>query len=694
MNKPFYKKSIIPFLFLAITISCQKAPEPAPVGPVPTEKQLAWQELEFYMFVHFNMNTFTDMEWGMGSESPELFNPTELDCRQWARIARDSGMKGIIITAKHHDGFCLWPTKTTEHSVKNSPWKEGNGDLLKELSEACKEFDLKFGVYLSPWDRNSAHYGTEEYIRIYRDQLRELLTNYGEVFEVWFDGANGGTGYYGGANENREVDRKNYYDWPNTYKIVRDLQPDAVIFSDAADIRWCGNEEGWVNATNWSTLRKNEFWPGVPHYKQLRTGHEDGTHWVPAEVDVSIRPGWYYHPSEDHKVKDLSKLLNIYYHSIGRNGNLLLNFPVDNRGIIHENDEKAVSALAQSITADFARDLSNSSKITATNDRGRGYSADNVLDGNKETYWATIDDVTEASLTIDLGEPTEINRFLAQEYIQLGQRVQEFTLEVLVDDEWQKIAEETTIGYKRILRFDPVQASQVRFSITKAKACPVISRIGLYNAPKVFIKPEISRDKDGNVSLSVYDKSLEIRYTSDGSVPSAESEKYEFEFPMLGKGTIKAIALDVSSGKKSAVAVADMDISKTKWKIVNGEGPQLIRAIDNNPGSTLYMDAKDFPIDLIVDLGEPMEMVGFRYLPDQARWSRGIVFDYEFYISDDMKQWGAPVLKGEFSNIKNNPVWQEKTFQASKGRFIKFRALSEVDNRKTLGIAELGVITK
>jgi len=472
--------------------SCKQAAPPEPFGPVPSERQLAWHEMEFYAFVHFNMNTFTNMEWGYGDESPETFNPTELDCRQWCRIFRDAGMKGIILTCKHHDGFCLWPTKTTEHSVKNSPFRNGKGDVVKELSEACKEYGLKFGVYLSPWDRNNEYYGTEKYIDIFREQLRELLTNYGDIFEVWFDGANGGTGYYGGARERRNVDRKTYYDWQNTYKIVRKLQPNAVLFSDAGpDIRWVGNESGWAKETNWSLLRRDEAWPGWPRYKELQSGHEDGTHWLPAEVDVSIRPGWYYHKSEDQKVKNLPRLLDIYYNSVGRNASLLLNFPVDQRGLVHENDAEAVMRLASALRADFAHDIAKGREIYSSSDRGRGYRAKNCVDGRKDTYWATKDDITTASVTLDFDSPREFNRFLVQEYIPLGQRVQEFTLEAEVNGSWEEIASETTIGYKRILRLDPIMASKVRLNIKRARACPAISNIEIYYAPEITPETEI-----------------------------------------------------------------------------------------------------------------------------------------------------------------------------------------------------------
>jgi len=460
---------------------------PEPVGPVPSKSQIAWHQMEFYAFIHFNMNTFTNMEWGYGDESPDLFNPEELDCRQWARICKEAGMKGIILTAKHHDGFCLWPSQYTEHSVKNSPWRDGNGDVVKELSEACKEYGLKMGLYLSPWDRNHSDYGSPEYITYYRNQLRELLTNYGEIFEFWIDGANGGTGYYGGADEDRKVNRKTYYDWPNTFKIVRELQPDAVIFSDAGpDIRWVGNEQGWANETNWCLLRRDEAWPGWPRYKELRSGHEDGTHWVPAEVDVSIRPGWYYHPSQDNQVKTLQQLVDIYYHSVGRNANLLLNFPVDDKGLIHEKDVEQVSKLAEALKTDFAIELASGKNVTATNTRGNSsqYRASNVNDGNGETYWATENNITNASVVIDLEEPVEFNRFVIQEYIPLGQRVKGFTVEAMVEDNWNLLASETTIGYKRILRLPTVKTSRIRLTIIRSKASPLISNVELYYANK------------------------------------------------------------------------------------------------------------------------------------------------------------------------------------------------------------------
>jgi len=459
---------------------------PKPVGPTPSKRQLAWQDLQYYAFIHFNMNTFTDVEWGTGAESPERFNPTQLDTRQWARVAKEADMKGIILTAKHHDGFCLWPTKTTEHSVKNSLWKNGKGDVVRDLAAACKEYGLKLGLYLSPWDRNNEHYGQPEYVRIFHEQLRELLTNYGNLFEVWFDGANGGYGHYGGANETRRIDNRTYYEWPKTTKMIRELQPNAVIFSDAGpDVRWIGNESGWANETNWSIMRRDEIYPGWPRYVELRSGHEDGTHWLPAEVNTSIRPGWYYHASQDNQVKSLSQLVRIFYESIGRNGNLLLNLPVDKRGLVHEADVRQLMALKRQIDKDFAVELAKKQTATASDVRGSSsvYEAENAIDGNKESYWATNDHVTQASITVSFEKPTEVNRILLQEYIPLGQRVKKFKVSAEIEGEWKDIDEQTTIGYKRILQFETVKADKIKVDILESKGPITLANLELYRAP-------------------------------------------------------------------------------------------------------------------------------------------------------------------------------------------------------------------
>jgi alpha-L-fucosidase len=463
-------------------VSCGEPLPPAPYGSLPSQAQLDWQKMEFNAFVHFNMNTFTNMEWGTGAEQPAQFNPSELDCRQWARVCKEAGMKGIILTAKHHDGFCLWPSALTEHSVKNSPWKNGQGDLVRELADACREYGLKMGIYLSPWDRNHPDYGKPEYIEYFRGQLRELLTNYGDIFEVWFDGANGGTGWYGGANEERKVDRQNYYDWPGTIALVRELQPNAVIFSDAGpDVRWVGNENGFAGETCWSPLRRDEFYPGSPNYKELTEGHADGTHWVPAECDVSIRPGWYYHPEQDTVVKSREHLTDIYYQSVGRNGLLLLNLPVDTRGLVHEADERQLKLLSEVIRRDFATDLAAGKSVMASEVRGNQFAASNALDEDYDSYWATGDETHQGSLEIDLGGTTGFNRLALQEYIPLGQRVTAFRVFVEREGGWEQVAEGSTIGYKRILRLPELSAGKLKVEF-EAKAPLCINKIGVYKA--------------------------------------------------------------------------------------------------------------------------------------------------------------------------------------------------------------------
>ncbi|MBT6837513.1 MAG: alpha-L-fucosidase [Bacteroidetes bacterium] len=423
---------------------------PAPLFPIPTEQHQNWHQLEYYAFIHFGPNTFTDKEWGYGDESPAIFNPTELDCRQWARIIKAAGMRGIILTTKHHDGFCMWPSPETEHSVKNSPWRNGKGNLLQELRDACNEYDLKLGFYLSPWDRNHAQYGSPLYIEYFRKQLKDILTNYGEIFEVWFDGANGGDGYYGGANEVRKIDKKTYYDWDSTIKIVNKLQPNAIIFSDKGPgARWIGNERGVAGETNWCLLNPDSIIVGgANNMKLLNEGDINGTNWIPGETDVSIRPGWFYHQSQDKKVKSTEHLLNIYYASVGSNSNLLLNIPIDKRGLIHENDSAALMDLKKILDESFAQNLTQSANLQASNTRGNmeQYKVENAIDNNKVSYWATDNGVVASNVIIDFGNPTQINCFMVQEYIALGQRVKEFKIEAFINDKWETINEATTIG--------------------------------------------------------------------------------------------------------------------------------------------------------------------------------------------------------------------------------------------------------
>ncbi|HZX58518.1 MAG TPA: alpha-L-fucosidase, partial [Mucilaginibacter sp.] len=579
---------------------------------------MQWQEMQYYAFVHLSLNTYTDQSWGYGNEDVKLFNPTALDCRQWARICKNAGMKGIIITAKHHCGFCLWPSKYTEYSVKNAPWKNGNGDVVREMADACREYGLKLGIYLSPWDRNRADYGKPEYIQYFRNQLTELLTNYGPIFEIWFDGANGGSGYYGGANETRVIDRKTYYDWANTYKLVRKLQPNIVIWNDGgerADLRWVGTEGGSVGETNWSLLNAT----GDVPYDMLHYGVENGDSWVPAEVNTSIRPEWFYHPSEDKKVKSLSQLMDIYYNSIGHNGNLLLNFPIMPDGLINPTDEKNVLDFAKAMKAAFSVNLAKNKPATASNVRAgsKDFSANNTTDNDENTYWATDDGVKAASLTIDLGSPTRFNRFLAQEYIRLGQRVKAFTVEALVNGQWKELAKGTTIGYKRIVSFATVKATKVRLHITDAKGCLLISNAGVYYAPQILTAPSVTRSQAGEITITPTDKESIIYYTTDGSAPVPGSEKYNGPFVADGKPEIRTIVYDPLTRQSSPETHEKFDISRKGWKIVGIDDKKASAVLDGDP-STAWHQSKDkkMPQDMVIDLGQDEIIAGFRYLPD------------------------------------------------------------------------------
>lgn len=667
---------------------------PKPFGPVPNKNQIRWQEMEYYAFIHLSTNTFTDQEWGYGEDDPKIFNPEKLDCRQWARVCKAAGMKGIILTAKHHSGFCLWPSKYTEYSVKNSGWKGGKGDIVRELADACKEYGLKLGIYLSPWDRNYAGYGKPEYITYFRNQLTELLTNYGDVFEIWFDGANGGSGYYGGAKETRRIDAKTYYDWPNTYRLIRKLQPNIVIWNDGgdrADLRWVGTEDGHVGERNWSLLNAT----GDVSREMLRHGLENGDSWVPGEVNTSIRPGWFYHEYEDSKVKTLPRLLETYYSSFGRNGTLLLNFPVDKRGLIHENDEKAVLELAETVKKTFAVDLAANQKVSASNIRGKAkaFAPDKALDGKKDTYWATDDNLTSASLTIDFGKPTTFNRFLVQEYIPLGQRVKSFQLEVKVGNEWKQLAAQSTIGYKRILTFPTVQATQLRFTITDAKSSPVISNIGVYNAPQVLTAPTVGRNMDGVVTIEAADQESDIYYTLDGSTPGKQSIRYTAPIQTEGKAEIRAVAVDSKSGAGSPETREKFDITHKNWKLLNLADEKANAVIDGNINTAWYQPRdQKMPVDIAIDLGKEQTLAGFRYLPGQGR-TEGIISHFQFYVSTDGQTWKL-ATEGEFSNIKNNPLIQVKQFDAVKARYIKLRALQNTQGNSEAGYSEIDVITQ
>ena len=424
-----------------------------PLRPRPSPSQLAWQRDELALFLHFGVNTFTDREWGDGHEDPSIFSPSALDARQWARAARDAGARSLILTAKHHDGFCLWPTRTTSHSVAASPWRSGQGDVVREFVDACHAEGLKAGLYLSPWDRNNPAYGdSPKYNDLYCDQLTELLTRYGPIAEMWFDGANGE-----GPNGKRQI-----YDWPRFFRLVRQLQPNAIMFSDAGpDVRWCGNEKGIAGDPNWSTVNPDIVTfpgadgPGVSD--ALQHGDPAGTVWRPAEVDVSIRPGWFYRPAEDDRVRTVDNLESLYFSSVGRNGKLLLNVPPTRDGLLHSIDVARLAGFRARLTSFFELDLAR--------DARRAYSP--------------ID--PDRSVKIDLGRPETIGVARLAEDITSGQRVARYTLYGAVDGDWQVLSRGSTIGYAKLDRFEPVTLRRVRLAIEDAAGMPQGISVKLYS---------------------------------------------------------------------------------------------------------------------------------------------------------------------------------------------------------------------
>jgi alpha-L-fucosidase len=450
---------------------------------VPSPQQLRWQRLELTAFLHFGINTFTGREWGEGNEDSQLFNPTALDARQWVKTCKEAGIKQVILTAKHHDGFCLWPTKFTEYSVKNSPWKDGNGDVVKEVADACKEMGVGFGIYLSPWDRNNASYGTDAYNDFFINQLTELLTQYGLVDEVWFDGANGE-----GPNG-----KKQEYDFERWYAHIRKLQPQAVIAVSGPDVRWVGTESGHGREEEWSVVpvgQKNVSTEGsqtkvdsppagdmrgqvLGSRSQLKDG--DALKWYPAETDVSIRPGWFYHESEDKKVKTPEYLKEIYFHSVGRNGVLLLNIPPDKRGLITDYDIAALKTWKQKLNSIFEVNLLKDAKAV-----GAVKNIKALLDGNDATHYSFSMKGKDNAIEMNWDGEKTFNVLMLQENIRIGQRVEKFVLEYWTNGEWKKATEGTTIGYKRLLEFPTITTTKVRWRILSARLQPALAEIGLY----------------------------------------------------------------------------------------------------------------------------------------------------------------------------------------------------------------------
>ena len=602
---------------------------------VPTKSMIDYQKLELIGFIHFNMNTFTNKEWGYGDEAEALFNPTKLDVEQWVKAAKAGGIKEIILTAKHHDGFCLWPTKFGEHSIKNSPYKNGKGDIVKEFTEACKKYGIKSGLYLSPWDRNHAQYGKPEYITYYKNQLNELLSNYGEISEVWLDGANGGDGYYGGSREKRIIDAKTYYPFEEIYQIVKKLQPNAKIFSDVGpDIHWIGNESGIAGETFWSTINKDSVaFGGASQGKYLNTGDPKGVNWIVGQCDVSIRPGWFYHANENGGVKSPSQLVDLYYKSVGRNAVFLLNIPPNTEGLMDEVDVASLKEFKAILDETFKINLIKGATVKASNTRGNSktFDANFIVDNSTETFWAADDNQDSAFFEIQLPHVTNFDRMLLQEPIAYGQRIAKFYVQAYVNNQWKTIASETTIGLKRLLRFDAVNTNKIRVVLKEYFGAPAISNMGIYkSSTKEIVKIKTNTDIAG-------------------------------------------------------------DLDKNGWKITtNTSNTSASMIIDGNFFNSWRQRISE-PFSMVIDLGKNQAISGFYYVPRSDK-QLGNIEKYSIYVSKDGKNWGEAISKGEFANIINNPIIQKVNFnQKINGNYVKFTADKIVEDKKDVSFLEFGL---
>ncbi|GAB3357822.1 alpha-L-fucosidase [Arachidicoccus ginsenosidivorans] len=634
---------LIGLAMTATGISCaQKAQPPAPYGALPTQNQLNWQENNVYAFIHFGINTFTDKEWGYGDEDPALFNPKHFDADQIVKSIAQGGFKAVILTCKHHDGFCLWPTKTTEHNITKSPFRNGKGDLVREIQQACKKYGLKFGVYLSPWDRNAASYGSEDYVKMYRAQLTELLTQYGDIFEIWHDGANGGDGYYGGARERRNIDRSTYYNWPSVWALERKLQPKALIFGDiGADLRWVGNERGYAGEPCWQTFTPVSNIPGkAPSNGTIKSelstnGTRGGKYWMPAEVDFSIRPGWFWHASQNNQVRTALNLWDHYFLSAGRGASMLLNVPPDQDGLVYKTDSIQLKLFGDILKETFAKDLASGATATATNVRGgdkKDYGPQNLFDEDQFSYWSTDDAVHTPTVTVQLKGKQTFDVIRLKENTKLGQRIDSVAVDAWLEGNWKTVASANSIGSNRLLRLPAkITTGKIRVRIIASPVCPALSDISLFSQPAL----------------------------------------------------VQQLQSEAEKGRQN-----NAQTSTSNWKIIDPVDAAVANITDNQP-ATVWQAGNAGSATIILDQGKSRTVLGINYLPPTS--SVGAIDKYNVFISNDQKQW-RKVAGGEFSNIKANPVLQSVHFSTPvSARFIKLEAIHTVDG-KPAAIAELGVL--
>lgn len=605
-------KSFLLSLIVPTMLCAQEAPKP--YGALPSERQLRWHEMETYCLIHFTPTTFQNKEWGYGDADPNIFNPEKFDAKQIAAAAASAGFKGLISVAKHHDGFCLWPTATTTYSIASSPYKNGKGDMVKEFMQATHDQDMQFGVYLSAWDRNDIRYGTPAYADAYRAQLTELMTQYGPLFTSWHDGANGGDGFYGGRNEKRTIDRTTYYAWTEkTWPIVREKQPMAMIFSDVGpDMRWVGNEHGFADETSWATFTPKGIdgkvpVPGLSDYAESPSGTRNGQYWIPAECDVPHRAGWFYHADQDARVKTPDQLFEIYLKSVGRGANMNLGLAPMPSGYLHENDVKSLQAFGKKLRETFRTNLAKGGVWKASNVRANAeqFAPKWTLDDDRYSYYASDDAVLDPVLELTLDGEKQFDLIRLRENIKLGQRLDSVSIDLLQDGEWKHLVSASSVGANRLIKLDqPVKTTKLRLHLY-APVAPTLSDFGLFNE---FIE--------------------------------------DFSYDQAAAAAIK--------------------LGSDEFSVKTGNG--LPKAFDEQPTSFETIGA--WKKGVLFELKTPVS--AFAYLPRQDGVKEGIVLKYTVETSEDGKKWKA-VKTGEFSNILANPIEQIIHFDKSiASKFLRF----------------------
>ncbi len=691
------KKNFFTTLLIAagITAHAQQAPKPYGVSPAP--RQLNWQETDMYCIIHFSMATFTDKEWGYGDEDPKIFDPKSFSAMQIVGAAKAGGFKGIVVVAKHHDGFCLWPTKTTEHNISKSPFKNGKGDILKEYKQACEKLGMKMGVYCSPWDRNNALYGKSQYVtEVYRNQLKELYANYGNLFMSWHDGANGGDGYYGGTREVRKIDRSTYYGWDITWAITRKMQPSANIFGDVGpDVRWVGNEEGHAGETYWATYTPHAPEDGkvpsngfVKDYEGTE-GTRNGKYWMPAECDVPLRRGWFYHESQKGQSKSAYTLFDLYYKSVGRGACLDLGLSPNKDGVLDNEDVQILKQFGQILKETFANNLAKGATFKPSNVRGNNiakFGPQFLEDASRYTYWATDDNVTDPELTVTLPAVKTFNVIRLRENIKLGQRIEGATVDAWENNRWTEIGSVTSVGANRLIRLPGnITTSKLRLHF-KSPVCIALSDFGLFKEPVHLTPPIIKRNLKGEVSIVTEAPVSSIRYTLNGTEPTINSPAYEKPVLLVSGGEIKAESFD--NKQHSEITTQKFGFAKTDWKVIASVSDQRSEnAIDEKP-NTFWESTSS---SITVDLGTDHSIKGFTYLPRQDKKTDGVADSYIFSVSTDGTNW-TDVAMGEFSNIKSNPVEQSVSLDhVFKARYVKLTAKHLISGNQ-LVVAEIGVL--